>query len=131
MSDINPTTDIEQAAALVTEFPQLALVVRRAVDMLASVGHGEENARDLIVAAARAGLACGAAVTDYDSGAYAGVQVAFGPVRMQVYAAAEQVHHVTRRTVEQTDDGTTCRITEYTPRSILAEVGAEAGERAA
>jgi hypothetical protein len=109
---------LRDLAALVTEHPELALVVRRAVDMMASVGHGEENARDLIVASARAGLARGAAVTEYDNGQYAGVHVAFGPVRVQVYAAVEKVHRVTR-------------IVEYTPRSILAELGGTTTEVAA
>jgi hypothetical protein len=98
-------------AAMVTEHPHLAKDLGCAGrHMLVSVGHGSDVARDQILAFARAGLASGATVTEMDNGTHAGVRVAFGPICVQVYAVVEQVHDVTR-------------IVEYTPRSILAELG--------
>jgi hypothetical protein len=142
MSDKH-TTDTERAAAMaaglrelaamVTDHPHLADNLRCGMRRwLVSVGHGGADARAQVIAFARAGRACGATVTEHDDGhTYAGVDVAFGPaVNLHVYAAVEKVHGVTRRNVEQGENGT-CRITEYTPRSILSEIDADAGERAA
>lgn len=121
-------------AAMFTEHPELAAEVPytlSAIPVFVSPRRdGDVRAR--IVAFARAGMACGATVTESnDSGSdYAGVDLQFGPVRLNVYSRTEQVHAVTRRTVEQVDDQT-CRVTEYTPRPLLADLGGDAEGRAA
>jgi hypothetical protein len=116
---------LRDLAAMSTEHPSVASDLRCGLTRwLVSVGHGGQSARAQMLAFARAGTACGAKVTEFDDGyQYAGVDVAFGAaVSLHVYADVEKVHGTTRRTVEQTEDGTTRRIVEYAPRPILTDL---------
>lgn len=99
-------------AAMLTEHPRLATKLCSALSRLL-VAVVSDDAREQVCRFAQAGLASGATVTEHDNGKYAGVDVAFGPVTLHVYADVEKVHDVTR-------------IVEYTPRSILAEIANEA-----
>lgn len=79
-------------AAMVSENPDLAGMVRYGVNpILVSVGHGDADPREQAIRFARAGLASGAVVTERTRGKYAGVDIEFGPVRLDVYAETERI----------------------------------------
>ena len=125
---------LHELAAMFTEHPQLAAEIPYSLSQITVYisPRRDGDVRDRIVAFARAGIACGATVTESsDPGSdYAGVDLQFGPIGLHVYSRTEHVHPVTRRTVEQVDDQT-CRVTEYTSRPILADLGGDAEGRAA
>jgi hypothetical protein len=67
-----------------------------------------DDARDRLIAFARAGKAAGAELSEHDDTKYAGIRLAFGPVVANVYADVAKVHEVVT--------------VQYTRRPILAEL---------
>ncbi len=106
---------LRAAAALVEELPELALSLQYSVRPLHIPVMHRDNPVHLLAAAARASLARGGTVSKSYDDKYGNVDVAFGPVQLQVYVNREQV-------CERVVTGVT-KVTETVPDpALLAEV---------